>query len=114
MAPRRWWTLASPSCKARGSLSGQIGTPDYLAPEQIKGQRGDAHTDVYALDTMIYEMIAGRLPYEGDNSSAVMSQPVTSPAPLLSTFCAAPPEIEEVVPKSLRRDASKRFPPTCG
>jgi len=92
-----------------GSLSGQVGTPDYMAPEQIKGQRGDARTDVYALGTMIYEMIAGRLPYEGDNALAVMSQHVSAPAPLLSTFCSVPPEIDEIVLKSLRRDASKRW-----
>ena len=92
-----------------GSLSGQIGTPDYMAPEQIKGQRGDARTDVYALGTMIYEMIAGRLPYEGDNALAIMSQHVTAPAPLLSTSCSLPPETEETILKALRRDASKRW-----
>lgn len=92
-----------------GSLSGQIGTPDYMAPEQIKGQRGDARTDIYALGTMIYEMIAGRLPYEGDNALSIMSQHVTSPAPLLSTSCSASPELEEIVLKALRRDAGKRW-----
>lgn len=85
-----------------------------MAPEQIKGQRGDARTDVYALGTMIYEMIVGRLPYEGDNALPVMSQHVISPAPLLWTFCSVPSATEEIVLKSLRRDASKRFPPTCG
>ena len=93
-----------------GSMSAQVGTPDYMAPEQIKGQRGDARTDVYALGMMIFEMAAGRMPYEGDNSLAVMSQHVTIPAPLLSTFCPVPPALEEAVMKAIRRDAAHRWP----
>ena len=93
-----------------GSMSSQVGTPDYMAPEQIKGQRGDARTDVYALGMMIYEMAANRLPYEGDNSLAVMSQHVTMPPPLLSQFCAVSPALEEAIMKAIRRDAAHRWP----
>lgn len=93
-----------------GAMSNQIGTPDYMAPEQIKGQRGDARTDVYALGLMIYEMAAGRLPYDGDNSLAIMSQHVTTPPPPLSTFRAVAPALEETVMKAIRRDPAKRWP----
>src|SRR4029077_4755826 len=53
-------------------LSSTIGTPDYMAPEQVRGRRGDVRTDIYFLGVMLYEMITGELPYMGANAQAVM------------------------------------------
>lgn len=93
-----------------GSFSSQVGTPDYMAPEQIKGQRGDHRTDVYAVGIMIYEMVAGRTPYDGDNALVIMSQHVTDPPRPPSEFCPdVPPAWDELILKAVRRNAANRW-----
>ena len=93
-----------------GRMSSQVGTPDYMAPEQIKGQRGNHRTDIYALGMILYEYVAGRLPYQGDNSLAVMNQHVTVSPPPLHHFCPeVPPALEEVIMKAIRRNMEARW-----
>jgi len=94
-----------------GHLSSEVGTPDYMAPEQVQGDRGDARTDIYALGVILYEMLTGQVPFQGDNPLAVMSQRVTSPAPLVrSVRPDVPRELEAVVYRALRRDPDERYP----
>src|SRR5258708_8169957 len=57
------------------NLSSTAGTPDYMAPEQIEGHRGDERTDLYSIGTILYEMLSHKTPFEGDNNRAVMAQP---------------------------------------
>ena len=56
------------------NLSSTAGTPDYMAPEQIEGQRGDVRTDIYAVGTMLFELLTGKTPFSGDSNLAVMAQ----------------------------------------
>jgi eukaryotic-like serine/threonine-protein kinase len=92
-------------------LTAGFGTPDYMAPEQVQGDRGDARTDVYAVGVMLYEMLTGDVPYRGDSPLAVMSQRVTTDAPLLRRKRPdLPPQLEAVVWRALRRDPSERYP----
>ncbi len=91
-------------------LTSTIGTPDYMAPEQVQGKRGDARTDVYALGVMLFEVLAGRVPWEGDNPLAVMSQHVNAPVPSLREIDPAiPPPLEAIVRKCLRKDPDERY-----
>ena len=91
-------------------FSTALGTPDYMSPEQIQGKRGDARTDVYAIGVMLYEMLAGRVPWEGDNALSVMSQDINAPVPPLHELnSAVPPPIDGIVRKCLRKDPNERY-----
>jgi serine/threonine-protein kinase len=90
--------------------SNTFGTPDYMAPEQIQGKRGDSRTDMYALGMIVYEMLTGTLPFQGDNALAVMNQHLTAiPAPPRTLQPSIPPGVEAVVLKAIRRDTDERY-----
>src|SRR5271157_5679704 len=90
--------------------SNTFGTPDYMAPEQIQGKRGDSRTDVYALGMIVYEMLTGTLPFQGDNALSVMNQHLTAtPASPRKLQPSVPQGLEIVVLKSMRRDPDKRY-----
>jgi eukaryotic-like serine/threonine-protein kinase len=92
------------------NLSATMGTPDYMAPEQIDGQRGDARTDVYALGTILYEMLAGRTPFTGDTQLAVMAQHLNGVAPRLDKLNPAiSPHLAAVVAKALQKEPAARY-----
>ena len=91
-------------------LTSTVGTPDYMAPEQIQGKRGDARTDVYAIGVMLYEMLAGRVPWEGDNPLSVMSQHLSAPvAPIHTINPDVPAPIEGIVRRCLRKLPEERY-----
>ncbi len=92
------------------NLSATMGTPDYMAPEQVDGQRGDARTDIYALGTVLFEMLAGRVPFTGDSQLAIMAQHVQGTAPRLDRLQpSVPAPIAAVVARCLRRNPNERY-----
>jgi len=92
-------------------LSSSVGTPDYMAPEQVSGERGDARTDVYAVGTLLYEMLTGTVPFQGDNAIAVMGQRLTHDAPSVRRKRPeVSPQLDTVVRRALRRDRTERYP----
>ena len=93
------------------NLSATMGTPDYMAPEQIDGQRGDQRTDIYALGTILYELLAGRTPFTGDTNMAIMAQHLNGTAPRLDKINPeVPPQIAAIVAKCLARNPDDRYP----
>ncbi len=90
-------------------LSRTLGTPDYIAPEQIGGRRGDARTDVYALGTILYEMLAGNLPFSGPNALAIMRAKTDGePRPLAYFLPEVDPHLEALVLKAIERSPRDR------
>jgi len=89
-----------------------MGTPDYMSPEQCLGERVDARADLYALGIMMYEMLAGIRPFEGDDLAALMSKHMLSPVP---SFASRAPQvtiassIELIVRKLLEKDPNDRY-----
>jgi serine/threonine protein kinase len=91
-------------------LSQTMGTPDYMAPEQVKGLRGDARTDIYSLGAILYEMLTGEPPFPGDNVYAAMRAKVRDdPTPPRRLRHDISPAIEEIILKALERDPRDRF-----
>lgn len=92
------------------NLSAVAGTPDYMAPEQIEGQRGDKRTDVYALGTILYELLAGKPPFGGDNNLAVMAQHLQGTLPRLDRERPGiSPQLAAIATRCLQRNPDDRF-----
>jgi eukaryotic-like serine/threonine-protein kinase len=91
-------------------LSSTIGTPDYMAPEQVSGRRGDVRTDIYALGTMLYEMLTGSLPFEGENVYAVMRAKANEdPQPPSRYRPDLDPHLEEIILHAIARQPRDRY-----
>jgi len=93
-----------------GGFSPTLGTPDYMAPEQVKGQRGDERTDIYSLGAILYEMLTGHVPFEAPNAYAVMNARLVGDPVALRTYNAeVPAEVEEIVLHAMARDPRERY-----
>jgi len=92
------------------SESGLImGTTAYMSPEQARGEMIDARTDVWSLGVVIYEMIAGRVPFTGETHRQVFNEIIQAEPPTLNNNAAVPGELKHIVVKALSKDRTKRY-----
>lgn len=92
------------------NLSRITSSPAYVSPEQVKGKRGDARSDLYAVGVMLYEMVTGRLPFHGADAFAVMNDRLLSnPVPPRELDSAISPQLQEVIYRALEREPQYRY-----
>jgi len=88
-----------------------MGTPDYMAPEQVRGSRGDERTDIYSLGAILYEMTTGEPPFGGDSAYVIMNARVSGdPAAPRKINPKITPVLEEIILHAMERDPKRRYP----
>ncbi len=91
-------------------LSQALGTPDYMSPEQVQGERGDERSDIYAWGVLLYELICGTVPFRGDNWLAVMAAHLqASPDPPSRVRPDVPENLSAIISHAIRRYPENRY-----
>lgn len=92
-------------------IDGFVGSPAYMAPEQINEEPPSVQTDIYSLGVTMYELLAGRLPFQAANSVAMINKILNEePTPIKSIRPDIPDKLVEIVEKAMAKDPAKRYP----
>jgi len=92
---------------SRQTSAGQTaGTPAYMSPEQARGETTDGRTDIYSLGIVLYEMLAGKVPFDGETTMSILLKHITDPPPPVPGLS---PQLQKVLDKSLAKDKEQRF-----
>jgi len=87
-----------------------IGTPQYMSPEQCRARKLDPRSDVYSLGIVLYEMLAGKLPYTGETPIEIVIKQIKHEVPRIrDVMPSIPPPIEDVIIRALAKDPDDRF-----
>lgn len=93
---------------ATQTASGMVsGTPAYMSPEQGRGDRTDHRTDIYSLGVVLYEMLAGRVPFEADSTMSVIYMQIHNPPPAIPGISSA---VQAVMTRALAKNPNERYP----
>ena len=94
----------------QAQTSGLMGSPYYMAPEQWGDEEPDAHADIYSLGVILYQMLAGEVPFKGSSIPSIMKKHLTMPPPSFQSMgVSVPPALEAVVRHSLEKELSERI-----
>ncbi|WP_300364233.1 Stk1 family PASTA domain-containing Ser/Thr kinase [uncultured Subdoligranulum sp.] len=87
-----------------------IGSVHYISPEQAKGDRTDARTDIYSVGVMLYEMLSGQLPFDGDGAVSIAIMQISDKAkPLAQVAPNVPEGLRQITEKAMEKDPDKRY-----
>ena len=87
-----------------------VGTPQYMAPEQIEGKEVDARSDIFAFGCVLYELLTGHRAFEGKSASSIMASVLaTNPKPIAELVPLTPPALERIVQRCLAKDPEDRW-----
>lgn len=87
-----------------------IGSVHYISPEQAKGDRTDARTDIYSVGVMLYEMLSGRLPFDGDGAVSIAIMQISDKAkPLAQVAPNVPEGLRQITEKAMEKDPAQRY-----
>ena len=103
--------IARGATSAVKTMTGMIlGSPRYMSPEHLTGKKLDARSDIFSLGVVLYEMLAGAAPFDGDSVSTIMYQTVHEPEPPLSRLNATiPATVERVVARAMAKSPDDRY-----
>jgi len=91
-----------------------FGTPEYMSPEQARGDVADARSDLYAAGVMLYEMVVGKVPFTGKNTVSAMMAHLTDPLPpprVQNPKAKISPSLEAVIVRALAKNPAERYAP---
>ncbi len=92
---------------ATQTMSGMVsGTPAYMSPEQASGERVDHRTDIYSLGVVLYEMLAGRVPFEADSTMSVLYMQIHNAPPAIPGIS---PDVQAIMNRALMKNPNDRY-----